>query len=142
MKNFLLALTAITVCSCASIQQKREVPDHIAAAFKELHPNATILKWNDEPPIWEAKYKEKTQQGAVSFNTDAHVVETELVIEESELPNEASIKTYIETHYPAEKIKGCEKIETQDHAITYEIQITGKELVFDASGSFVKEELD
>lgn len=120
----------------------RKVPDGIAEEFHKKHPTATIIKWNDEPPIWEVKYSEGTTKGAISYNSKKQIVETELVIEKTKLPNSSLISDYFKSNYPKEKIQRCEKITRQDGTNTYEIQITGKEIVFDAKGKFLSEELD
>lgn len=143
MKKLLFPIISILLlAACNQPSKNREVPTNISEAFVKLHPNATILKWNDEPPIWEAKYKDGEETGAVSFNEKAEVTETELVISESQLPNASVIPDYIKAHYPNEKIQGCEKIAKQDRTTTYEIQITGKEIVFDAEGKYLSEEKD
>jgi hypothetical protein len=147
MKKTILLSLAILLFACNQKQEEkvaetRKVPQTIEDAFKKLHPTATILKWNDEPPIWEAKYQEDKEKGAVSFDSIAHITETELVIAESELQNLPSIPKYIKENYPTEVIKGCEKIDKQNSVIIYEIQITGKELLFDNTGKFLSEELD
>ena len=53
-----------------------------------------------------------------------------------------SISKYIKENYPPETNKSCEKINKQNGTIIYEIQITGKELLFDNTGKFLSEELD
>ena len=143
--NKIIVLTAFVVTilsACNQAAKTRQVPTNISEAFIKLHPNAAILKWNDEHPIWEAKYQDGEEKGAVSFNAKAEVTETELVISENLLPNASVIPDYIKTHYPNEKIKGCEKIAKADGTIIYEIQITGKEIVFDGSGKYLSEEKD
>ena len=120
----------------------RKPSDAIVSAFKKMHPTATILKWNDEPPIWEAKYEQGSEHGAVSFNDKAEVTETELVIPETQLPTLNSIPEYMKAHYPTEKMQRCELITKQDGTINYEIQITGKEIVFDRQGKYLSEEPD
>lgn len=143
MKKLLTSIICIVLlAACNQAAKTREVPTNISEAFIKLHPNATILKWNDEHPIWEAKYQDGEEKGAVSFNAKAEVTETELVISENLLPNASVIPDYIKTHYPNEKIKGCEKITKADGTIIYEIQITGKEIVFDGSGKYLSEEKD
>lgn len=139
---YLSVIVVMGLSACGQAGKSRQVPVNISEAFSKLHPSATILKWNDEPPIWEAKYKDGEEKGAVSFNNKAEVTETELVISESQLPNANAIPDYIKEHYPEEKIKGCEKITKQDGSNTYEIQITGKEIVFDAEGKYLSEEKD
>ncbi len=140
-KAFSLTVLITTFVACNPIKQS-EVPDNIAQAFKKSHPNAIISKWNDEPPIWEAKYTDGNEKGAVSFDINGVVTETELVIDENQLANPTSIQNYIKANYPDEKPKSFEKVTKADGTITYEIQITGKELVFDSKGVFLTEELD
>ncbi|MDX2280037.1 MAG: hypothetical protein NW218_10640 [Saprospiraceae bacterium] len=143
--NKIIVITALVVTilsACNQAAKTRQVPTNISEAFVKLHPNAAILKWNDEPPIWEAKYKEGEEKGAVSFNDKAEVTETELVIAESQLPNGSSIADYIKSHYTGEKLQRCEKVTKADGTITYEIQITGQEIVFDAQGKYLSEEKD
>lgn len=136
----LLFMSAITACN--QVTDGKEAPENIKTAFAKSHPNATILKWNDEPPIWEAKYKDGNEKGAVSFDTNGMVTETELVIDENQLPNGTMIPDYIKTKYPKEKIQNCEKVTKAGGTITYEIQITGKELVFDKDGKYLEDEPD
>jgi hypothetical protein len=143
MKKILIPIISILqLAACSQSSKTPEVPGNISEAFTLLHPTATILKWNDEPPIWEAKYEDGEEEGAVSFNDQAEVVETELVISENELPNAPKIPDYIKANYRSGKIQGCEKITKQDGTIIYEIQITGKEIVFDAEGKYLSEEKD
>ena len=143
MKKILIPIISILLmAACNQSSKTREVPSNIEEAFTKLHPNATIEKWNDEPPIWEAKYKDGEEKGAVSFNDKAEVVETELVVSENELPNAPIIPDYIKANYLNEKIQGCEKITKQDGTIIYEIQITGKEIVFDREGKYLSVEKD
>ena len=137
-----IALSAIILSACNQSAKTRQVPTNISEAFTKLHPKAIILKWNDEPPIWEAKYKDGKETGAVSFNDKAEVTETELVIAESQLPNGSVIADYIKSHYTGEKLQRCEKVTKSNGTITYEIQITGKEIVFDGEGKYLSEEKD
>ena len=141
-KAFVLISSVMALAACKPDIQNQKVPKQIAAAFQKIHPEATVTKWNDESPIWEAKYKNSQEIGAVSFKPNGEVVETELVIDDSQLPNQAAILGYIHSKYPKEEMQSIEKITKQDGSITYEIQITGKELVFDSQGNFLEEELD
>lgn len=128
--------------SCQDRTKNREAPEKIKEAFLKIHPNATITKWNDEPPMWEIKYKDGDEEGAVSLDQSGKVTETELVIKENHLSNPKMIQEYIKVNYPGEAPNHFEKVAKPDGTITYEIQITGKELVFDNNGKFLREELD
>ncbi len=128
--------------TCSPSKKEITASTSVQEAFKRLHPNATILEWKDESPTWEAKYQEGDVMGAVSFDTAGTVTETELVISQELLPNFEGIQDYITTNYPGEKVQRYEKITTADGKITFEIQINGKELVFDSDGKFLEEERD
>jgi hypothetical protein len=141
-KYSITIICLLLIISCKQKTETRQVPDEIVNEFHKIHPTAIIIKWNDEPPIWEVKYSESKSKGAISFNMKKQIVETELVIEESYLPNGSIIPNYIKKNYPKEKIQRCEKITKQDGTNTYEIQITGQEIVFDAQGKFLNEEKD
>lgn len=133
-----LPLIAVTLAACQS--EGPEPPQNITAAFHRLYPEARITQWNDESPIWEAKYTESDTKGAVSFNANGEVTETELVVPDSALP--AAGMVYITEHYPRERVQRCERVTDDRGKVVFEIQITGKELVFDAQGSFLQEEPD
>jgi len=132
-----VALATIALSACTS---ERKPDARIVAAFKTMHPSATVERWLDEPPNWEAKYTDGSEHGAVSFDATGKVVETELVIPAEALPTAAG--EHIKEHYPAERVQGVERITRMNGTVTYEVQVTGKELVFDADGRFLEEEMD
>lgn len=143
MKALLIVLCLwVSISACQSSKNKVAVPDNIKNAFAQVHPNATDIRWIEEPGIYEAKFSDGTMKGAVSFNEKGDVVETEEVIGQDNLPNLVSIIEYIRTSYPGESIQQCEKITKQDGSIIYELQIQGKELVFNSEGQFLEEEPD
>lgn len=143
MKNKTLLLLALVIlAACGEKKQKSTPPEKTVEVFRNLRPNAVIDQWNDESPIWEAKYTDGSEKGAISFDQDSNVTETELVLSEHELPNLEMVKSFIIANYPQEKMIRCEKFTKIGGDITYEVQVTGKELVFDSAGNFLAEEPD
>lgn len=140
MKIQFIILVASLLGACQPGKKEAKAPENIQEAFKKLHPNAKIYEWKDESPTWEAKYEEGDTKGAVSFDANGNVTEAELVIPESQLPDLTAITDYINTNFGGEKIQRCEKITQEDGTVTYELQITGRELVFDADGKFLEVE--
>ena len=128
----------IMVSTLLACQQKKEVivPTLIKEAFRRLHPNATDVRWIQEPSIFEAKFKDGRLEGAVSFDEQGEIIETEEVIEREQLPNCQAIEDYVKANYSGETIQRCEKIVKRDSSTIYEIQINGKELLFDSEGKF------
>lgn len=143
MKAILIILCLwVSISACQSPKNEVSVPDNIKSAFAQMHPNATDINWIEEPSIFEAKFTDGKLKGAVSFNDKGEVVETEEVIEQDLLPNLIGILDYIKTNYPGQAIQRCEKIIKHNGSISYELQIKGKELVFDANGEFTYVEPD
>lgn len=142
MKTLLFLFSLLVISSCQPSNKGVIVPDAIRKTFQKMHPNATSIHWIQEPSIFEAKFEDGAMQGAVSFNEAGEVVETEEVIEKEQLPHLDIIEDYIKTNYAGEAIRKCEKIVKKDSTIIYEVQITGKELVFDSQGTFLEEEPD
>jgi hypothetical protein len=140
--NLIILFVVLATVACRPSKKEVVVPENIKAAFSKIHPSATDIYWIQEPSIFEAKFTDGNMKGAVSFNEHGEVVETEEVIKQDQLPNLTGIVDYIKTNYSGESIQRCEKIVKKDSTIIYEIQITGKELVFDSQGNFKEEELD
>lgn len=132
----------LLAAACSPSGKNVQVPDKTLEAFNRLHPNATEVKWIEEPGLFEAKFTDGKLKGAVSFDIYSEVIETEQVIDLSELPSRAEVEEYITEHYPKEVIQRAERVERKDSKPIYEIQITGKELVFSEAGEFYSEEPD
>jgi hypothetical protein len=66
--------------------------------------------------------------------------ETEMAIAATELP--AAVMPYFNEHYKKATVKETAKITKASKEINYEIGIKGKDLLFDASGKFIKEAKD
>lgn len=63
MRYFSLALSLFLLIGISCQNKKnRGAPEKIKEAFFKLNPNATVTKWNDEPPMWEAKYKDGNEK--------------------------------------------------------------------------------
>jgi hypothetical protein len=142
MKANLIILFALAVAMACQPKKDVTVPGIIKESFEKIHPNATDVQWIEEPSIFEAKFTDGKTKGAISFNEKGEIVETEEVIEQDNLPNLPGIIEYIKTSYPGEIIEQSEKITKHDGTVVYELQIKGKELVFDSQGKFLKEEAD
>lgn len=77
---------------------------------------------------------------SVLIDASGNILETEVEIKIDELP--ASAKAYAAQHYAGQKIKEAAKITDSKGAVTYEIEVKGKDLIFDNTGKFLKEVKD
>ncbi|RYF72407.1 MAG: hypothetical protein EOO39_12200 [Cytophagaceae bacterium] len=136
---FALIILAIPSLQAQLIPQK-QVPVTIQQALKKLHPTVEHLEWERATPYYEAIFKLAGNHRAIKFDTKGNVAETEVGVPISSLPT--SISAYMKAHYPKEKIQAAETVAKANGERSYEIRITGMEVVFDKAGKFLEEEKD
>ncbi|MDA3614561.1 PepSY-like domain-containing protein [Polluticaenibacter yanchengensis] len=135
----LVTVPAILFVSAKKISEK-EVPVVVTSALKKHYPDAKELKWEKENSNYEAAFKMAKTAYSLLIDTAGHILETEVEISIKEVP--ADVNTYLLKHYKEQKIKEVAKITDNKGIVTYEIEVKGKDLIFDNSGKFLKEEKD
>ena len=78
----------------------------------------------------------KSEQ-SVLFDAQGDIIETEIEIEISELPN--GILDYVKKNYKGQSVKEAAKITDTKGTLTYEVEIKGMDLLFASNGKFIKE---
>lgn len=140
MKNLILvAAIAISTVGFAQTKEKKEVPKVVKEAFQKEYPN-TKVHWDVEKDGFEAEFAMNGKDASANYDKAGHKLATEIEIKESELP--AKALAYIAATYPNKKIKETAKITDNKNVITYEAEVKidgkGSDLIFDASGNFLK----
>jgi hypothetical protein len=139
MKTTLLLVSAVLCTAFASAQtlESKNVPAPVVATFNAKFPKAKKIEWEKEKENYEVSFTfNKTEQTAV-FDPLGNLIETEVEIKKNELPE--NVNNYVLAHYPSEKIKEVSKITTAQGAIVFEVEIQKKDLLFDTTGTFLKE---
>ena len=139
MKKLMLAcclLFTITV----NAQQKSKISDAAKTAFAKAFPTATNVKWDKEDADYEVDFVSAGKKMSAIYDTKGNLKETEQTIAATELPS--PIMPYFNEHYKNVTIKETAKITKASGEVNYEIGIKGKDLLFDASGKFIKEAKD
>lgn len=111
------------------------VPAAVTSAFAKQFPNAEA-KWEKEGDSYEGEFEQNGKGLTVVFNATGTLLETEREIETAELP--ANVAKYIAEHHKGAKIKEAAKITDAKGTVTYEAEINGKDLLFDANGIFIR----
>lgn len=138
MKKYFLIL-ALGI-SLLGISQKVDVPSASKSAFEKAHPGASKIKYEKEDGNFEVNFIENGQKMSVIIDAKGHILETELELKASELPQ--TVLAYMKEHYSSFTIKDGAKIIRADGSINYEAAIKGKDVIFDANGKFIKESKD
>lgn len=137
MKKLILFAIAIATVSFASAQkvQETEVPTVVKAGLQKQYPAVKNVKWEKEDGNYEASFKKEQTEYSVTLTSQGSVVETEVAIAFEALP--APAKDYVHSHYADKEIKETAKITNAKGTVTYEVEIDGKDLIFDHSGKFL-----
>ena len=143
MKKLLMlsSLAAIiTFSACAQGLDASKVPASVKTAFAKKFPGVTAEWGKENSKEYEAEFKMNGKSASANFLTDGSWVETEMEINNAELPQPAA--NAVKTKYPAASILKVYKIDNAKGEVTYEAEIkTGskkKELVLKADGTIIK----
>ena len=137
MKKLCYALLAVFVMSLTpSLAQSGKIPANVKKAFISAHPNAEHTKWDKEKDGYEASFTAGGKQMSVEYDKAGKLVATETSIAFEALPE--PVRTYLDTHHKGEKVKESALIVAADGTKTYETEVKGKDLLFDAEGNLKK----
>ncbi|MFN4144617.1 MAG: PepSY-like domain-containing protein [Runella sp.] len=131
------ALLLIASLSFAQKIQEKDVPAAVKTAFQKQYPTAQKVKWEKEKENFEVEFKIGKAETSVLLDSQGNILETETEIAVSELPK--NILEYLATQHKGQKIKEAAKITDAKRTLTYEVEIKGKDLIFDEKGNFIKE---
>ena len=142
MKKIMLMLVAGLMASLTYAQkiQDKNVPAVVKAAFQKQYPTAKEVKWEKENGNYEVSFDLNEADNSVLIDANGNILETEIEIETSQLP--AGVLDYVKTNYGGEKVTEIAKITDAKGTVTYEVEIKGKDLIFDNNGKFIKASQD
>lgn len=138
--NKIIVVVATFLAMNATFAQKikeKEVPNLVLENFKKMYPNAKEVEWEKEDGNFEVNFDLNEIDNSVLFDEKGTILETELEIELNLLP--VGVMEYIKSNYVGKKVKEASKITDAKGAVTYEVEIKGKDLLFDKEGKFIKE---
>ena len=144
MTKAIIPVLGLVLTAHAGFAQKLKssaVPAAVKTALAQKYPAATGVGWEKEKGNYEANWGGRSgEDNSVIFTPAGSLVETVVAIPVSGLP--AGVADYVSRNYPGAKIKEVGKVTAADGKITYEAEVNKKDLVFDASGKFVKVDKD
>ncbi|MCY7409999.1 MAG: PepSY-like domain-containing protein [Chitinophagales bacterium] len=142
MKKLIPIFTILLLAACAEGQKLKEsaVPAPVVASFNKMYPNAEENKWSMEEGNYEAEFEMNESEASVTFDAAGNLLETEKEIAVKDLP--AACAAYVSKNYAGQTIKEASEITDSKGVKTYEAELKGKDLVFDANGNFINEEKD
>ena len=139
MKKLILLLTIVAFTTQLQAQKmmSKNVPADIKASFHNEYPSVMDVDWSKEGNNYEAEYDTKQGDMSVTYGPDAKMIEMEMEIAKSSLPQ--NIMDYIKRNYNEDEVKEASKITDAKGVVTYEAEVKGMDLLFDLKGNFIKE---
>jgi hypothetical protein len=135
---FLLPATITSIAVAQDLKEK-DVPATVKTAFAEKYPNAKKVNWEKEKGNYEANWGGKSgEDSSVTFTPSANFVEIVVAIPVSQLPQ--SVSSYVKEYYKTAKISEAGKVTDAAGKHMFEVEIKGKDLIFDENGVFIKED--
>ena len=138
MKKAFLVLVMFGLCIQSRAQKMvtKDVPAAVKEACMEAHPKATNIKWTKKGTTYKCEFTENNKSLSATFDNTGFMLENERNIPIEALP--VDIVTYVNSKYKNKKIKEVSKMTDRMHIVSYQIQVGGKNLVFDAKGNYLK----
>lgn len=134
----LLLLIALTAgCDDSQSLRESEVPEGVVAALHEGFPQVKDYKWYAEGGNYEAEYTIHQMEAALSFTPGGELIESEMEVAPEELPQ--SIASYIAKNFEGAAVKEATVITNATGIKTYEAEVQGRELLFNADGQLLRE---
>ncbi|HSN08019.1 MAG TPA: hypothetical protein VLS85_03220 [Hanamia sp.] len=145
----IIGLTAILFAlSSSTFAQENEggnEPIHVPAVVKNANmkkypeSNKYHITWEKENGNYEANWGGKDgEANSVQYTPSGNFIEIVKAIPVSQLPKSAN--SYIKEHYKQAKFGDVGKVLDAQGKTSYEVEINGKDKIFDANGNFVKSE--
>lgn len=112
-----------------------KIPALVQAGFSKNYPTVTKLKWDKEDKDFEASFSLENRKISVLLNAKGDILETEEEVSKNAIPP-AAIE-YVQKMYPKSSIKETAKITKQSGEVVFEVEVKGKDLLFDAKGNIL-----
>ena len=130
--------TAIFAQEKNEINNNVKVPTAVRTALIKKYPEASKVTWEKEKGNYEANWGGNDgEANSVQFTPSGNFIEIVRAIPVSQLP--ANTIAYVKEHYKV-TITEAGKVTDAKGKTSYEAEVHGRDVIFDANGNFVKAE--
>lgn len=133
--QLILSLTFTTGIFAQSMPASK-VPAAVQSGLTKQYAKAVKIKWEKEGNDFEASFSSENRKISILLNTKGEILETEEEIAATKVP--VAALGYVQKKYPKTAIKEMAKITKQNGEVVYELEVKGKDFLFDEKGNIVK----
>jgi hypothetical protein len=132
--SFLLVATGL-----AQDLKTKDVPAVVKSALQKKYPQTKSVGWEKENGNYEANWGGKSgEDNSVQFTPAGEFIEIVKAIPVTQLAK--SIIDYVYKNYKGAKISEAGKVTDAQDKLSYEVEVQGKDIIFDQNGNFAKHE--
>jgi len=115
-----------------------EVPQAVIAAFRKSNPTVSNPEWKMDKSNYQARYVFDKRQRLVTYSKTGTPVVHDSKVAIAALP--PGVKVYLDKNFPghSDELDKVIKITKPDGVVNYDIEIDGKDLIFDDKGKYLK----
>jgi len=113
-----------------------QVPGHVLSKFNYYFPSVNKVEWETEGTNYKATFKAEQGDKSVFFSADGDILSSTTELNTNSLPE--AMLTYISSKLNGKKMGKAVMSASETGNITYEIEVEGKQYIFDGSGNFLK----
>ena len=118
---------------------QKDVPKKVTDALVKKFPNAKKLSWEMEKGNYEANWGGKSgEDTSVVFTPAAIFMEMVVSMPINQLPS--NVAPFIQKKYNKASIREAGRLTDAAGKQFFEVEIKGKDLIFDEKGNFIKED--
>lgn len=126
---------AISLSACGQKLDASKVPAAVKSAFAKQYPGVAV-KWEKEDGKYEASFKQNGNSMSALFEANGTMIESEIDIKVADLPS--PVLAYVKDHFKGKSIREGAKITKADGTVTFEAEVAGKDVIFDANGKYIE----
>lgn len=139
--SILFALSSSTFAQENEGHEKVNVPEVVKKANRDKYPESKNYRvtWEKEKGNYEANWGGKDgEANSVTYTPSGSFIEIVKEIPVKDLPK--GVLAYAKEHYKTTKFGDVGRATDASGKISYEVEIHGKDVIFNENGNFVKEE--
>lgn len=140
MKKLILVLAVACLFAQAQAQKlvTKDVPEAVAASFKQSNPTIKVVAWNKAGASYMAMFKSEKMEVVATYDAEGKLMNTLTQVAVKDLP--PSVMEYCKATYPKASVEKALKMTNALSEITaYELKTSDMLLMYKADGSFSKE---
>lgn len=143
MKKITLAMLLLTCLAANHLMaqdlRQKDVPKKVTEALVKKFPHAKKLSWEMEKGNYEANWGGKSgEDTSVVFTPAAIFMEMVVSMPINQLPS--NVAPFIQKKYNKASIREAGRLTDAAGKQFFEVEIKGKDLIFDEKGNFIKED--